>query len=473
MNRKLEACGCDVTCRWAGRVVRPGAEWLADPCTVCHCQMGEVACQVVERAECQDPCSLANCANGATCIGSPGSQRFTCRCPPRASGDRCQYQGLTCRGRLPPAPSTCPLHHRRHTRYVLEPLAATCVLVEVCEEEAQTGFLSQEVCERACTVGACCLVPAKSPSDTPACTVTSLQECVALDHAEDILVVSFTPAATSALPPALLPLPETCDCGEEDSSGRRQEVTTLSPRSLQDLTLAFTNLYSSGWLHNFTLAYAAHIMAAHRPRAWLGVNRAAVRAVEAELQRLGGCHLRLPYWDFTTHARDLSENDVWWKFPITVSGLVAGAELDMEGLLSVGTVADLAVALGHGDFEAMSESLWEVTSRTVTALGGGLASLEGPMNPVFFLLAAFVDKLWMLWQEQHPHPPQYAHHLLLRPFNVSLEAVWPRDWSCGAYHTLWWSGDCETPPEAVASDQLVNVTGALLDALYGQPEARN
>ncbi|XP_071520487.1 uncharacterized protein [Panulirus ornatus] len=477
MNRKLEACGCDVTCQWAGRVVMPDAEWLADPCTACRCHMGEVLCHTSSRLQCQDPCLAHPCASGATCTSSPGYRNFTCRCPPGLSGERCQHSSYSCptaRGQ-----HICQQQDRRFDRYVLDPVNASCTLVTVCESEAELGFLSESECQNYCTVGVCCVVPVISSTNVPDCMESSLQECRSLATAEDLAVVSFSPNTTTLEPPDLLSLPGTCECWEAGSSRVRQEVTTLQPRRLQDLTRAFRSLYINGWPQTFTLAYAKHVMAAHDPRAWLGVNRVVVRAVEAELQRVGGgCHLRLPYWDYTTHAHRLSENDVWRRIPATPGlNVRLATNADQKGnttqserpLHPVGTVADLVLALRHHDFEPMAEALWQEVSRVVSSAGGTLASLDGPMDPVFFLLAAFVDQLFARWQEQHTQPPTYARHLLLRPFNVTLLEAWVPDWSCGTYERFSWAGDCEEPPEAVAAGELARVSASLLDALSGQP----
>ncbi|CAL4078262.1 unnamed protein product, partial [Meganyctiphanes norvegica] len=56
-------------------------------------------------------------------------------------------------------------------------------------------------------------------------------------------------------------------------------------------------------------------------------------------------------------------------------------------------------------------------------------------------------------------------------FSVSLMEVWSPGWSCGEYESLHWdSHDCQKPPTSVAPEELPKVTGALLDALIGQPE---
>lgn len=65
-------------------------------------------------------------------------------------------------------------------------------------------------------------------------------------------------------------------------------------------------------------------------------------------------------------------------------------------------------------------------------VGGHMLYIGSPNDPVFFLHHAFIDKLWALWQEEHPGVPHYlpveptpgvpSLHTLLAPWNTMTPA---------------------------------------------------
>ncbi|XP_066940205.1 complement component C1q receptor-like [Macrobrachium rosenbergii] len=346
MTQKLETCGCDVSCEWAGRPFASGAHWLTDPCTECTCQMGEVACDVRDTPECLEPCRVSPCLNGGICNSYPGFRNFTCTCRPGWRGEKCQYLSHTCPVHLtfltPPPSQSCDEGDAAPpvgsvTGHVFDPITGTCREITGCEA-APNAFETAEDCEESCVQGVCCFVQTSAFNETtfsflPECIETTISSCRDYESKEEFEVVSFAPNTTELSLPPLITVEERCNCpGTQvlpgvDTSGSappagetrgerreetnvRQDITALSQGNIHELIRAFRRLFTGGRMHEIARTYAHFMASAHRPRAWLGVNRALVKWAEAELQRVGGCRITLPFWDFTLHAKNLSGSEI-------------------------------------------------------------------------------------------------------------------------------------------------------------------
>ncbi|XP_068235907.1 uncharacterized protein [Palaemon carinicauda] len=454
MTRKLQACECDVSCEWAGRPFAAGAHWLTDPCTECTCQVGEVSCEVKDTPECLDPCRESPCLNGGICLSYPGFRNFTCTCRPGWRGEKCQYLSHTCPVHLSWSPPNSCVEESAGgasvTSHVFDVITGTCKEITGCEA-APNAFESAEDCEESCVRGVCCFIPGSLSNETtfgfrPECVETTINGCKEYGSKEEFEVISFAPNTTDLSLPPLITIQEHCPCpvtheGVEaglstpsptlETSGRRPgkpnlrlDITTLSSRDLHELVRAFRRLFNDGRMHEITRTYAHFIVSAHRPRAWLGVNRALLKWMEVELQGVGGCHITLPIWDFTSHAKNLSGSEVWRKIPGDFTGSSSSdrhlpqtfISYNVNLNYSVGTIADLLLALTHDDFETMSSALWRQVSQVMISIERELASTDMPLEPIFYFMAAYIDKIWTFWQRNHLDVPEYASLTLLAPF---------------------------------------------------------
>ncbi|CAL4074679.1 unnamed protein product, partial [Meganyctiphanes norvegica] len=281
-------------------------------------------------------------------------------------------------------------------------------------------------CERYCATGQCCIVSTNRQEGLPSCSISSMEECQS--QSAFTMVTSFAQGVNMPRSqPQNIHVPGGCmECG--GAVALRQEVTLLknneslhtdnNSTQIARLLQALRTLHESGWLHGFAKSYGVHIMVAHNLRSWLGGNRAGLHSLESEIRRITECNVALPYWDFTTHSMNLSESPIWMMFPKDLYD--EPTSLIFRHILpnvKVGAITDIVKILASPDFESFSEALWQQYSQVIAAIGGTIASLNGPFDPVFFLLGGYMDKLWTTWQIRHPNlQPHYAKTTILRPF---------------------------------------------------------
>lgn len=191
-------------------------------------------------------------------------------------------------------------------------------------------------------------------------------------------------------------------------------------------------------------AGTGRINAAHMCAAFLPWHRALLHAFEADLQRvLGDSSFGLPYWDWSADAllADPTASALWGDGcmggsgnPITTGQFVNWHTIDSLGNPStsgisrdIGAEGDLpsyesiAAIIGMTPYDVAPYSTssktgfrnalegWANTSSSqmhneVHGWVGGLMGVVqvSPNDPVFFLHHANVDRIWAMWQSQHP-----------------------------------------------------------------------
>jgi len=188
---------------------------------------------------------------------------------------------------------------------------------------------------------------------------------------------------------------------------------------------------------------APGINGAHMGAAFLPWHRAMLHAFEIDLQRvLDDADFGLPYWDWSADAElpDPTTSAIWsdsymggsgdpidgpftnWQ-TVNESGRIStnNIERDLGASSSLPTYASIAAILGNEPYDvspystqskygfrnALEGFLIPQASAMHNAvhdwIGGQMSSPPvAPNDPVFFLLHANVDRIWALWQSQHP-----------------------------------------------------------------------
>lgn len=156
----------------------------------------------------------------------------------------------------------------------------------------------------------------------------------------------------------------------------------------------------------------------HSNAFFLPWHRAYLRYFEEICRAASGdANFALPYWDWTTHP---SLPDAFWQAPLLDStrSIEAGEPIPpqyvgqpvIDGILQITDFETFASAYvtddcksdpfqrsrcGSGELEAVPHN------NTHNVIGGNMASYLSPLDPIFWLHHANVDRLWVEWNKNH------------------------------------------------------------------------
>ena len=220
----------------------------------------------------------------------------------------------------------------------------------------------------------------------------------------------------------------------------RKNQATLTPTEKARFVAAVLALKADGTWDQFVGVHDAAHMDAHRGPAFLPWHREYLRRLELELQRIDAS-VTLPYWNWSVDNSPTSS--IWnadlmggngrpgdrrvmtgaFAFDAGQWTLVHGGTQDLRrdfgaSVATLPTASDVTTTLAvtpydaapwntssTGGFRNRSEG-WisgpQMHNRVHVWVGGSMLPLTSPNDPVFFLHHCFVDKLWAVWQRQHP-----------------------------------------------------------------------
>lgn len=195
----------------------------------------------------------------------------------------------------------------------------------------------------------------------------------------------------------------------------RRDFTDLSDPQKNTLANAFNKLWDDGVIENNARLHDDNFFnGIHWGPAFLPWHRDFLRKLEIELQQFDSS-ISLPYWDWTrSDSRDLDTSS-WKEFFGGRSN--TGGNFDHwtyvrsnspgPGVLpSVEDVINELEASTFLEYRAM-ETGTHVPGHTWT--GGTMASGRSPLDPLFYLHHCNLDRLWAIWQLNHPDAVQYEH----------------------------------------------------------------
>jgi outer membrane lipoprotein-sorting protein len=182
----------------------------------------------------------------------------------------------------------------------------------------------------------------------------------------------------------------------------RKNATALTVQECDRLVAALKVVHSRGVVERFARLHEHHFnMNIHRSSHFLPWHREMLVRFERELQSVDP-RVSLPYWDSSV---DQSPSASLWRHSFLGQ---------FDGLWrlqrSLGTVASLpSPALvqrtqsrtGYGTY-------WDELERLVHNpphrwVGGQMATVTSPRDPVFYLHHAWIDLLWVQWQRANPN----------------------------------------------------------------------
>ena len=193
----------------------------------------------------------------------------------------------------------------------------------------------------------------------------------------------------------------------------RKDFLDLTPIERDRLADALNELHAQGRYSNYPTNHEDGWFSIHRGPEFLPWHRWYILRLEQELRSIDA-RVTLPYWDWTRPgARDL-DAEPWKSFFGGRNN--SGGRFDHwsytrredAGGRTLPTYATIIAELDtatYADFRA-EEGGSHVPGHTWT--GGTMNSRGSPGDPLFFLHHCNVDRLWAIWQMNHPGAAQYT-----------------------------------------------------------------
>ncbi|MFL9922569.1 tyrosinase family protein [Paraburkholderia fungorum] len=133
---------------------------------------------------------------------------------------------------------------------------------------------------------------------------------------------------------------------------------------------------------------------------FLAWHRGYIYYFEQQLRAASGNNaLTLPYWDYYTHPIMPSEfTDPSRGNPLYVSGRV---NTDVFSALTVAPFAPSVLNMQRGTSNSYEASFESAPHNPIhNIIGGWMADMSSPTDPIFYLHHANVDRLWDAWAQQ-------------------------------------------------------------------------
>jgi hypothetical protein len=152
---------------------------------------------------------------------------------------------------------------------------------------------------------------------------------------------------------------------------------------------------------------------------FLAWHRQFVIRLEQRLQQVGDPSVFIPYWNWIAHPRPparISEQALLNRWSVD-------RNFDID-LMPSG--ADVQAVRNRDRFRAFQSALELGPHASVhNAVGGDMQSAHSPLDPLFYLHHANVDRIWYQWQDDHPaqNPPNMAEVLQPGLVGVPVSSV--------------------------------------------------
>ena len=228
--------------------------------------------------------------------------------------------------------------------------------------------------------------------------------------------------------------------------GERKNQATLTSSEKAQFVAAVLQLKANGTYDRYVRehrdAMQSPMMPAHGGPAFFPWHREFLRRFERDLQAIDP-DVNLPYWDWTVDR--LPTSSLWdadfmggtgqagtlrvttgafafstgqWNLTVTSFGDPGPALRRSLGAASVlPRASDVSAAVARtpydrqpwmGSTNSFRAALEELVHNSVHVwVGGSMATSTSPNDPVFFMHHCNVDRLWAIWQLQHPDQQPY------------------------------------------------------------------
>jgi tyrosinase len=214
---------------------------------------------------------------------------------------------------------------------------------------------------------------------------------------------------------------ETVSAQNNCGVNRRRPWRSLTCAEQQAYLSAVQELKDNGVYDEITNVHQDSGDDNHFQRTFLPFHRWVIAVFERELQRVGGCSVTVPYWDWENGSRSRVLEWVLqpWSFGTMRRGCVPNgiaedwrAEnnngcLIREFVSSVGFTRDVEVLsriINLDNFEEFAENLEGAPHLGPhNYIGGPMEDFWAPDDPLFHLHHSNVDRIYSLWQDYWDH----------------------------------------------------------------------
>jgi len=194
--------------------------------------------------------------------------------------------------------------------------------------------------------------------------------------------------------------------------GVRKDHRNLTDAERDRFVQALDHAKSTGLVDRFAQMHAGHFfMNIHRSSHFLPWHREMLRRFERRLQATFHPDVTIPYW--RSHVdRDTSgplwSNNFLGRFNSTWNlGRALGPKPNLGRCFG-----DLSVPLQVRTNQGRSsyDTFWTEIELCIHSgphnwVGGVMADVASPGDPVFYLHHCWIDRLWAMWQHAHPGAP--------------------------------------------------------------------
>lgn len=204
----------------------------------------------------------------------------------------------------------------------------------------------------------------------------------------------------------------------------RKNITCLSADELHDLREALTAMYAlpAADAQSFARLASFHggpptTYCAHGAPGFFTWHRAYLMAFENALRTLG-CHVTLSYWDWSSgpstgvpaacrDATYVNRSGATVANPLYRGPRPGGGQTARRSDIDTTSFSDLATsaqaAMSAATFSSFQSQINGVHGSVHVRTGGDMGSVpSAAYDPIFFLHHANIDRLWAIWQAQHP-----------------------------------------------------------------------
>jgi hypothetical protein len=200
----------------------------------------------------------------------------------------------------------------------------------------------------------------------------------------------------------------------------RKDFLQLNAGERDILALALNRLYEDKVIENFAEEHFDSWFRIHRGPAFLPWHRHFLLRFEQHLKSAAqDSRLSLPFWDWTREdagdldaepwrsffggrANEGGQFDHWHteRWDTTAQGLDAGGHLP--------TLRDMAYAQQKTSFATFREIEGHHHAGPHIWVGPDMMGQRSPRDPLFYLHHCNLDRLWAIWQRNHPDVAQYS-----------------------------------------------------------------
>lgn len=209
----------------------------------------------------------------------------------------------------------------------------------------------------------------------------------------------------------------------------RKEIRDLTARELSNLISALQGLYRSDSIKRLSREHDKMSGKVHGTPAFYPWHRHFLMTFQNELFKHNPDAV-MPYWDWTKDSQEphksvvLGDTMMGGNGDSRSGGLVVRGPFNMtrlwyprqhmlkrkyDGNATISAFAnaiDIETFLAY-KFARFAYMLEYVHGFIHVGIGGDVATMHSPNDPVFFLHHFYVDKLWNQWQQAHPNETQY------------------------------------------------------------------